>query len=103
MVVFEVTFAVPVEHSIVFESWFKEHVREVLLTDGFESASVFKVVENEKNTPGCAEYCCQFHVASTEQLNYFFANIAPSLRAKRVRLFGDKIQPSRRVLTEFTM
>jgi len=93
--VYEVTLDISADQAAEFDTWLKEHVREMLALPGFREARVLKP---EGAEAGAERRVVQYTLASRADLDRYVAEQAPRMRAEGAKRFGDKLKASRRVL-----
>ncbi len=71
-------------------SWMKtKHIAEVLATKKFKKAVLVKVLVDEEM--GGTTYSVQYYAENRADLDDYYTNFAPKLRAEGLQLFGDKM------------
>ncbi len=125
MTIYEVNVRVLTEIADEYEIWLNDHIEEILLIDGFESAEWF-VVEEDKETKDLEEavrqavrldesvpaeireaaaspvetrlYSIQYRLRDRASLDHYFNFHAERLRQEGIERFGTKFAATRRVM-----
>ena len=98
---YEVNIAVRNEIAEEYAIFLDQHIREMLLIDGFLSAESYqRRPEDEKQNaqPGSVLWTVHYHVESREKLDRYFKEKAAEMRAEPVRRFGSQMTIDRRIL-----
>ncbi|USE38901.1 DUF4286 family protein [Endozoicomonas sp. SCSIO W0465] len=102
MIIYEVNCLV--DNGIVdeFRAWLTPHVEAVLQAEGFHSAQVFKLTDDEQLTarPYSTGFSIRYRVSGQSALDHYLLHLAPALRRDGIDTFGNQFTTYRRVLTE---
>lgn len=98
MVIYEVNLSI--DKAIVddFGKWLSGHIVEMLEFDGFVSADLLYVQQDDNLER--ANWCVQYHVRSEADLTDYFENHAKKMRNDGVARFNSHFSASRRILTK---
>ncbi len=104
-VIYEVTLDVDPDVVTSFDDWLREHIREMLVLPGFESAQLFSRDPDPADPEESrAQRTVQYKLSTTEELRHYFEQHAERMRKEGTDRFGGKFKASRRILnapTEF--
>ncbi|RPI15550.1 MAG: DUF4286 family protein [Lysobacterales bacterium] len=94
-VLYEVNFEADAAISGPFDTWLRDHVADVLQSDGFRSA---EILDDDSAPPGRIRRIVQYRLHDRTALERYLATVAPRLEeAGRVR-FGERYSATPRVL-----
>ncbi|WP_066014621.1 DUF4286 family protein [Endozoicomonas atrinae] len=100
MIIYEVNCLV--DNGIVdeFRAWLKPHVEAVLKADGFQSAEVLNLTDDDQLTarPYSTGFSIRYQVSGQSALDHYLLHLAPALRKDGIDTFGDQFTAYRRVL-----
>lgn len=98
-VTYEVTLKVqkPIEKD--FEHWLVGHIHDVLAIDGFESASWYRITQDDATTSKETHWTVHYILRDLPALNSYLENHATKLRQPAKDKFGEKFMAERRILT----
>lgn len=94
-VIYEVTLAVDPAILGEFDAWLADHVQAMLRLPGFRAARLLQEPPNAH--PARITRVVQYTLTSQEQLDAYFREHAPRMRADGIARFGDRFDASRRV------
>lgn len=100
VVIYEVHFQVQREIIDEYRAWLFTHIADILNLPGFQSAELFDVQTSE---PNFCSLSVQYRLASPNDLENYFQNHAPRMRADGLERFGDRFSATRRVLQNPTL
>lgn len=95
MVVYEVNLLIDENIYNQFESWLKEHAREMLQFPGFINAHILKP-ENE-DTVSQRKLTVQYQLDNKDSLNNYFNQFAAKMREDGLQRFKDQFSAERRI------
>ncbi len=94
-IVYEVNLEVQKDIEKAYLEFLDEHIKEILLLEGFVDANLFMDVNSDDTT---SRIVCQYRIKTSEDMDNYVKTYAPAMRAKAIELFGDKFKASRRIL-----
>ena len=95
MVLYEVNLAVKKSIIADFEVWLQDHVNQMLKIDGFESAQIFKVEEDEQDYKSLTVV---YRLKDRECLETYFSTKAAEMREDGLKKFSNNFKATRRIL-----
>ncbi|USQ12953.1 DUF4286 family protein [Legionella lytica] len=95
MVVYEVNLLIDENIYNQFESWLKEHAREMLQFSGFINAHILKP-ENE-DTVSQKKLTVQYQLDNKDSLTNYFNQFAAKMREDGLKRFKDQFSAERRI------
>lgn len=98
-VIYEVTLKVQKSVEDDFENWLKGHINDVLAIDGFETASWFRIAQDESTVNKETHWTVHYSLRDLPALNNYLEKHAPRLRQPAKDNFGEKFMAERRTLT----
>ncbi|MFK0572223.1 DUF4286 family protein [Endozoicomonas sp.] len=102
MIIYEVNCLVDNSVADEFRAWLKPHVEAVLATEGFVSAEVLNLIDDERLTarPYSIGISTRYRVSGQSALDHYLAHSAPALRQDGIDTFGDQFTAYRRILSD---
>ncbi len=102
MIIYEVNCLVDNGVADEFRAWLKTHADAVLATDGFISAEILTLVDDEHlaDRPYSKGFSIRYRVKDQSSLDHYLAHLAPALRQEGIDKFGGQLSAYRRVLVE---
>ena len=94
-VLYEVSLEADAAIAGPFDTWLRDHVADVLQSDGFKSA---EILDDESTPPGRVRRIVQYRLRDRAALDRYLATQAPQLEAAGRALFGDRYASAPRVL-----
>ena len=94
-VVYEVNLEADADIAGPFDTWLRDHVADVLQSDGFRSA---EILDDDSTPPGRVRRIVQYRLRDRASLERYLATQAPQLEAAGRALFGDRYASVPRVL-----
>jgi hypothetical protein len=94
-VVYEVNLEADADIAGPFDTWLRDHVADVLQSDGFRSA---EILDDDFTPPGRIRRIVQYRLRDRAALERYLATQAPRLEAAGRALFGDRYASAPRVL-----
>lgn len=100
MIIYEVNCLVDNNIADEFKAWLKQHVDEVLKADGFHSAEVLNLTDDDYLTarPYSTGFSIRYQVSDQSALDHYLAHLAPALRQDGIDTFGNQFTAYRRIL-----
>jgi hypothetical protein len=99
MIMYVVSVSVPNDRAAEWETWMTEkHIADVLATDKFISATLWRVEFPESTTH--TRFSVQYLAETMEQYEAYRADFAPALQTDHTNIFGTTVTASREVLNE---
>ena len=81
--------------------WLPEHVQRMLQFKGFIQARIMLEQDDTATTPAThKKISVYYNLASREDLEAYFKDHAPKMRAEALALFGEQFSATRRVLRQ---
>lgn len=93
-IVYEVNLEVDSSISQAFESWLKDHIKQMLKIDGFLGAKLYC----ESRESAHSYWCVHYQVTSHSHLQAYFETQAMQMRQEGISRFGNLMKASRRIL-----
>ena len=94
-VLYEVSLEADAAIAGPFDTWLRDHVADVLQSDGFQSA---EILDDDSTPPGRIRRIVQYRLRDRAALEHYLATQAPQLEAAGRALFGDRYASVPRVL-----
>ncbi len=94
-VLYEVSLEADAAIAGPFDTWLRDHVADVLQSDGFKSA---EILDDDSTPPGRTRRIVQYRLRDRAALDRYLATQAPQLEAAGRALFGDRYASAARVL-----
>jgi hypothetical protein len=94
-VLYEVSLEADAAIAGPFDTWLRDHVADVLQSDGFKSA---EILDDDSTPPGRIRRIVQYRLRDRAALEHYLATQAPQLEAAGRALFGDRYASLPRVL-----
>ena len=94
-VLYEVSLEADAAIAGPFDTWLRDHVADVLQSDGFKSA---EILDDDSTPPGRIRRIVQYRLRDRAALEHYLATQAPQLEAAGRALFGDRYVSVPRVL-----
>ncbi|MCL9685718.1 DUF4286 family protein [Legionella maioricensis] len=95
MVIYEVNLLIEEEVYNQFQSWLKEHAREMLQFPGFIHAHILKPENEDIHTQ--KKLTVQYQVDNKSSLTNYFNQYAAKMREEGLKHFKDKFSAVRRI------
>lgn len=92
--IYEVTLDIEAGRATEFDAWLKQHVQAMLALPGFQDARILRPETGD----GTVRRVVQYTLAGRAELDRYFAEDAPRMRADGAKRFGEAMRASRRVL-----
>ena len=96
MIIYEVNLLV---HNSIYNDYIKglkKHITKMLTFKGFHKHQLYKITSKDLNE---TKLCVHYYINSLEDLEYYFDKYAERMKADGIKLFGKKINASRRILS----
>jgi len=94
-VIYEVNLEADAEIAGPFDTWLRDHVADMLVLPGFESA---EILSDEGTASGRISRIVQYRLRDQAALDTYLRDHAPRMRAQGVERFGNRFSAERRVL-----
>jgi hypothetical protein len=94
-VLYEVSLEADAAIAGPFDTWLRDHVADVLQSDGFKSA---EILDDDSTPPDRIRRIVQYRLRDRAALEHYLATQAPQLEAAGRALFGDRYSSVPRVL-----
>jgi hypothetical protein len=104
MLIYEVNLTVDGSVAPHYSAWLREHIREILLLDGFEAAAWYVRSDDAATIPDGddvedpRQWTIHYQVRDREALQAYFDDHAERLRQEGADEFGDHATAERRIL-----
>ena len=100
MLIYEVNCLVDNGVADEFRVWLTTHVDEVLKAEGFLSAEVLRLTDDDRLTarPYSTGFSIRYRVSGQSALDHYLLHRAPVLRQDGIDRFGHQFEVYRRVL-----
>ncbi|HAT6826463.1 TPA: DUF4286 family protein [Legionella pneumophila] len=95
MVIYEVNLLIEEDVYSQFQSWLKEHAKEMLQFPGFIQAHILKPENEDIQTQ--KKLTVQYQVDSKNSLSNYFNQFAAKMREEGLKHFKDKFSAERRI------
>ena len=95
MVIYEVNLTVPKDFYPDFQSWLNNHIKKMLLFNGFIKHKQYLIHSNNKNDMSLSIH---YYVKSMKHLNDYFSKSAKQMREEGIKKFGNNLVVTRRIL-----
>lgn len=95
MIVYEVNLNVDQDIAADYLLWLKHHMQEMLQHQGFVSAELYEVMDEN---PDQQKWCCHYLLKDQQSLDDYLQNHAASMRNDGIQRFGDRFSASRRIM-----
>ncbi|MGI9275676.1 MAG: DUF4286 family protein [Endozoicomonas sp.] len=104
MIIYEVNCLVDKNIERAFLSWLRQHIKEIVALDGFHSAKIDQLLEDDRlqEQPGSAGISVRYRLENQEALESYLLNHAPQLRQDGIERFGNQFTVYRRVLASIS-
>ena len=106
MLIYEVNLTVDGDIANEYSAWLREHIREILKLDGFESAAWFARSDDADTIPDGdepadpREWTVHYQVRSREALQAYFDEHAARFRQDGIDQFEGQFSADRRILDQ---
>ncbi|HVC37928.1 MAG TPA: DUF4286 family protein [Gammaproteobacteria bacterium] len=97
-VIYEVTVDADAGIITEFDAWLAQHIHDMLQLPGFLDAKILHPHTATSNSSTPVRRVVQYTLASQRDLEHYFREHAPRMRAEAVTRFGDSVHTSRRVM-----
>ena len=106
MLIYEVNLTIDGDVANEYSAWLREHIREILALDGFESAAWFARSDDDNTIPDGDEpanprrWTVQYQVSDREALQTYFDKHAERFRQDGLERFEGQFTAERRILDQ---
>ena len=101
MLIYEVNLSVDADIANEYASWLREHIREMLQGDGFESAAWYTPDDQAGDQSGDQRHwTVHYHVSDRKHLQDYLEHRAEAMRTSGLERFEGRFQADRRVLEQ---
>lgn len=95
MVIYEVNLVINANIYLQYQSWLKEHVKEMLQQPGFIQAIILKPETQDKLEQ--KTLTIQYQLDSRQSLDIYLKEFAPKMREQGIKLFNNQFSADRRI------